>query len=61
MTTPNIPHANTCRTPRSAMVQERVLWESVVGKMYKRVYGCVACGETAQIERFEAFEVEEED
>lgn len=61
MTTPSIPHASTCTDPRSSLRYERVLWESAVGKMYERCYRCVTCGERVQIERFEAFEVEEED
>lgn len=63
VTAPNIPHASTCTDPRSGAYEygKVVIWESVVGKMYQIVYACVNCGESAQIERFEAFEVEEED
>lgn len=63
MTAPNIPHASNCADPLLGEYEygSVVLWESVVGKMYQIVYACVNCGETTQIERFEAFEVEEED
>lgn len=58
-----VPHTSTCTDPRSGEYEygKVVLWASVVGKMYQIVYACVNCGETAQVERFEAAEVAEED
>jgi hypothetical protein len=61
MTTPSIPHASNCTDPKAELSATATLWESVVGRMRSLLYYCTDCGETVQIERFEAFEVEEED
>ncbi len=57
----SIHHAPHCTDPKSEEYTNVVLWKTVIGEMRRVVYGCPSCGETAQTERFEAAEVEEED
>ncbi len=59
--TVSIPHASNCTDPRSEEYTNVVLWRTVIGEMRRVVYGCPTCGETTQIERFEAAELEEEE
>ncbi len=57
----DLVHAPTCPDPESEERTTVVLWKTVMGEMRRVVYGCSACGETAQIERFEAAPEEEEE
>jgi len=60
VTTPNIIHASTCADPKAQFQGSYALWERGTGTMWRRTYKCPSCGETAQIERFEAAEIEED-